>query len=58
MSNVHKQGVQTYSEELDMIQNLVVEREVIARDDVDACVFLNLPVSFSQALALSKEVGL
>ena len=46
----------TYTEELDMVKDLVVEREVIAWDDVHAGFLLNLPMFVSQSLALAKQV--
>ena len=38
-----------------MVEDLIVECEVIARNDVDASIFLNLPVCQSQSLSLSQE---
>ena len=34
---------------------MVVEGEIVAWDDVDACIFLDLPVCQSKPLALFKE---
>lgn len=44
------------AKELDLAQNLIVESEVIAGDDVDARSFLDLPVFESQSLTLVEEV--
>lgn len=48
----------TYTEVLDVCEDLVVQGEVVAGDDVDASILLDLPVGKTQALGLSKEVGL
>jgi hypothetical protein len=39
-----------------MIQDLIVESEVIAWNDIDASILLNLPVCKSQSLSLSQKV--
>jgi hypothetical protein len=39
-------------------EDLVVESKVVAGDDVDASILLNLPVGKTEALGLSEEVGL
>lgn len=41
-----------------MAQDLIVQSKVIARDDVDAGVLLNLPVSKTKSLGLSEKLGL
>ncbi len=46
------------TEELNVIQDLVVEGKVIAGDDIDACIFLELPVGESESLALLEEIFL
>jgi hypothetical protein len=46
----------TYSEQLDVIQDLVVEGEVIAGDDVDSGLLLYLPVLKAESLALAQQV--
>ena len=33
-----------YAEHLDVVENVIVEREIVAGDDIDASVFLDLPV--------------
>jgi hypothetical protein len=38
-----------------VIQDLVVEGEVVTGDDIDASIFLDLPVLESQSLALLQE---
>lgn len=47
-----------YTKVLDLGQHLVVEGKVIAGDDVDAGVLLDLPVGQPKALGLGEEVGL
>ena len=39
-----------------MVEDMVVVREVVAGNDIDTSIFLNLPVLKAKALALSKEV--
>ena len=51
-------GIFTYSEKLYVVKDLVIEREVIARDDVDAGLFLYLPVLLSETLSFSEKVFL
>jgi len=46
----------TYSEELDVVQDLVVEGEVIAGNDIDSSLFLDLPVLQAQSFALAQQV--
>ena len=41
-----------------MVQNMIIERKVIAWDDINARVLLNLPMFETKALALSEEVCL
>lgn len=41
-----------------MIKDMVVERKVVAWDDIDASVLLNLPMFKAKALALGEEVCL
>ena len=43
-------------EHLDVVEDVVVEGEVVAGDDIDAGILLNLPVLESQSLALGEEV--
>lgn len=43
------------AEELDVVQDLVVEGKVIAWNDVDASIFLDLPVFQSQSLSFRKQ---
>ena len=42
-------------EHLDMVEDMVVEGEVVAGDDVNAGVLLDLPVLESESLSLSEE---
>lgn len=51
-------GISTYSEKLYVIKDLVIEREIIARDDIDAGLFLYLPVLLSETLSFGKKVFL
>jgi hypothetical protein len=46
----------TYVEELDVVEEVVVESEVVAGDDTNAGVLLDLPVLQSQTLALLDQV--
>jgi hypothetical protein len=48
----------TYPEILDVGEDLVVEREVIARNDINTGLLLNIPVLETKPLGLGKEVGL
>lgn len=40
-------GIATYTEVLDVVQDLIVQGEVVAGDDVDTGIFLDLPVGKS-----------
>ncbi len=51
-------GVGTYTKVLDVAQHLVVQGKVIARDDIDASVLLDLPVGKPEPLGLGEELGL
>lgn len=46
----------TYIEELDVVEDVVVEGEVVRRDDVDTGILLDLPVGETEPLALSEEI--
>lgn len=48
----------TYTKVLDVRENLVVQGEVVAGDDVDAGILLDLPVSETKSLGLSKKLSL
>ena len=48
----------TYPEILDMGEDLVVERKVIAGDDIDAGLLLNVPVLEAKSFGLGEEVSL
>lgn len=39
-----------------MVEYMVVVREVVAGDDIDAGIFLNLPMLKSKAFALGEEL--
>ena len=52
------QAVWTYTEVLDVRQDLVVESKVIAGDDVDTGILLDLPVRETKTLGLGEQVGL
>ncbi len=58
MQNVKTKVKGTYTEVLNLVENLVVQGKVVARDDIDASILLDLPVGKTKALGLSKEVGL
>ena len=47
-------GMFAYPEKLYVVKDLVIEREIIAWDDIDARLFLYLPVLLSETLALCK----
>lgn len=49
-------GEETYTKELDVIKDMVVVGEVVAGDDIDASIFLKLPMSQTQSLALSEKI--
>lgn len=51
-------GIFTYSEELYVVKDLIIEREVIARDDVYAGLLLYLPMLLSETLSLGEKVFL
>lgn len=48
----------TYTEVLDLVEDLVVQGKVVAGDDVDAGILLDLPVGKTQTLGLGEEVSL
>jgi len=50
--------VVTYSEELDMVQDMIVEGEVIAGYDIDSRILLYLPMLLTKAFALGEEICL
>ena len=47
-----------YTEKLDVVEDLIIERKVIAWDDIDARLFLYLPVLLSETLAFCEKVFL
>ena len=48
----------TYTEILDLVKNLIVESEVIAGNDIDTSLLLNVPVLETKSLCLSKKLSL
>lgn len=60
LAKSHPEGIDrtTYTEELDVVEDVVVVGEVIAGDNIDAGVFLDLPVLCAKAFAFSQEVFL
>lgn len=48
--------MRTYAEVLNVGEDLVVQGKVVAGDDVDAGILLDLPVSEPQSLGLGEEV--
>ena len=50
--------MQTYAEILDVGKDLIVEGEVIAGDDIDTSLLLDIPVLKTKSLCLREEVGL
>jgi hypothetical protein len=53
-----RDGGDTYTKVLDLVEDVVVESEVVAGDDVDTGILLDLPVSKAEALGLSEEIRL
>lgn len=49
---------ETYTKVLDLVKDLIVEGEVVAGDDIDTGILLDLPVSKTETLGLVKEIGL
>lgn len=47
---------ETYIEHLDVVEDVVVESKVVAGDDVDTGVLLDLPVLTTESLALGEQV--
>ena len=45
----------TYTEELDVVEDLVVERKVIAGNDLDTSILLDLPVLQTKSLSLLQK---
>lgn len=41
-----------------MGKNLIIKSEVIAGNDIDACLLLNIPVFKTKSLGFTEEVGL
>lgn len=44
------------TEELDVVEDLIVEGKVVAGDDVDTGILLDLPVLATESLTLGKEL--
>jgi hypothetical protein len=51
-------GGYTHTKVLDVVQDVVVQGEVIAGDDIDTGILLDLPVSKTESLGLGEEIGL
>ena len=51
-------GKNTYTEELDVVQDLVVEGKVVGGNDINTSILLDLPVSETESLSLSNEIFL
>lgn len=49
---------QIYTKVLDMGENLIIKCEVIAGDDIDAGLLLDVPVLKTQPLCFGKEINL
>lgn len=49
---------ETYTKVLDLVENLIVESEVIAGNDIDAGILLDGPVCKTKSLGLSEEISL
>lgn len=48
----------TYSKVLDLVQNLIVESEVIAGNNIDAGLLLDVPVLETKSLGFAQEISL
>ena len=48
--------VRTHAKELNVVQDLVVKGKVIAGNDVDASIFLDLPMLETKAFAFRQQV--
>jgi hypothetical protein len=46
----------TYAEELDVVEDLIVESKVVAGNDIDTSILLNLPVLSTESLSLAHEL--
>lgn len=46
----------TYAEELDVVKDLVVESKVVAGDQINTSILLDLPVLSTETLALAEEL--
>jgi hypothetical protein len=46
---------QTHSKQMDVVQDLVVEGEIIAGNDVDTSLFLKLPMVETQSFTLTQQ---
>ena len=49
---------QTYTNVNGMSKNLIVQGEIVAGNDIDTGIFLNLPVFLAQASSLGEKVRL
>jgi len=47
-----------YSEILDVSEDLIVKSEIIAGNDIDTSILLDLPVCKTKSLGLSKQISL
>jgi hypothetical protein len=48
----------TYTKVLDVVQDLIVQGKVVAGDNVNTSVLLDLPVRETQSLGLGEKVSL
>jgi hypothetical protein len=55
---VDREEEETYTKVLDLVKNLVVEGKVVAGDDIDTGILLDLPVGKTETLGFIKEVRL
>ncbi len=58
MAHIFTWAGQSYTEILDMMKNLIVQSEVIAGNDINACLLLDIPVLEAESLCLGEKVGL
>jgi hypothetical protein len=50
--------LQTYSKVLDVVEDLIVKCEIIAGDDINTSILLNLPMREAETLGFAEELFL
>jgi hypothetical protein len=56
LANIFTNNEAMYIEQLDVVEEVVVESEIVAGDDLDTSILLDLPVLQPQAAGLLDEV--